>query len=92
MLRGVSIFVREAHTCSRAMALLNLPGVRLEPVANNAESDGAEEAVVEDVLPALLLGLLTRLHAEEPSGRRVVGVTVCVAAFARGREGELSLL
>lgn len=70
----------------------NLPGVRLEPVANNAESDGAEEAVVEDVLPALLLRLLAGLDAEEPAGWGVVVVAVCVAAPARGSGGDLSLL
>lgn len=70
----------------------NLPGVRLEPVANNAESNGAKEAVVENVLPALLLSLLTRLDAKEPSGRRVVWVAVCVAALARGRGRDLALL
>jgi hypothetical protein len=70
----------------------DLPGVRLEPVANNAESNGAEEAVVEDVLPALLLGLLAGLDAEEPAGWGIVVVAVCVAAPARGSGGDLSLL
>jgi hypothetical protein len=70
----------------------DLPGVRLEPVANNAESNRAEEAVEEDVLPALLLRLLAGLDAEQPAGWRVVVVAVCVAAPARGRGGDLSLL
>jgi len=70
----------------------NLPGVGLEPVANNAESNGAEEAVEEDVLPALLFGLLARLDAKEPAGWGIVVVAVCVAAPARGSGGDLSLL
>lgn len=70
----------------------DLPGVRLEPVSNNAESDGAEEAVVPDVLPALLLSLLARLDAKKPSGRSVVVVAVRVAAPACGRGGDLALL
>lgn len=83
------------HVYTRSTAAVpanNLPGIRLEPVANNAKSNGAEEAVVEDVLPALLLSLLAGLHAKEPSGRRVVGVAVCVAALARGRARDLALL
>lgn len=84
----------KAYKCPqrRLSAFENLPGIRLEPVANNAKSNGAEEAVVEDVLPALLLSLLAGLHAKEPSGRRVVGVAVCVAALARGRARDLALL
>jgi len=70
----------------------NLPGVRLEPVANNAKSNRAEEAVEEDVLPALLLRLLAGLDAKEPAGWGIVVVAVCVAAPARGSGGDLSLL
>lgn len=70
----------------------DVPGVRLEPVANNAKSNRAEETVVEDVLPALLLSLLARLDAEKPASGRVVGVAVCVAAPARGRGRDLALL
>jgi hypothetical protein len=70
----------------------NIPSIRLEPVANNAKSHGAKEAVVEDILPALLLSLLAGLHAKEPSGRRVVRVPVCVAALARGSGRDLALL
>jgi hypothetical protein len=88
----VSIFAANHVATVQPRHSQDLPGVRLEPVANNAESNRAEEAVEEDVLPALLLRLLAGLDAEQPAGWRVVVVAVCVAAPARGRGGDLSLL
>lgn len=80
-----------ANQCPKVLQL-DLPSVRLEPVANNAKDNAAEEAVVEDVLPALLLGLLAGLDAPKPAGRRVVVVAVRVAAAACGCRGDLTLL
>jgi len=48
------------------------PGVGLVAVSNHTESQGTEESVDENVLPALVLVLLAGLDAEEPASGWVV--------------------
>lgn len=58
----------------------NVPGVRLVAVSDDSKGHAAEKAPVEDGLPSLVLVLLTRLDAKQPSSRWVVVVSVRVGA------------
>jgi len=55
-------------------------GVRLVAVSNNTKGQSAVEAVKPNILPALLLVLLARLHAEQPAARSIVVVFVRMVA------------
>lgn len=58
----------------------DVPGVGLVAVSDDSEGHAAEEAPVKDVLPSLILVLLARLDAKQPSSRWVVVVSVRVGA------------
>jgi hypothetical protein len=54
----------------------NKPGVGLVCVTDDAKGQTSEEAIVENILPALLLVLLAGLDTEENTARGVVVVVV----------------
>lgn len=54
----------------------NIPGVGLVCVADDAKGQTAEETIVENILPALLLVLLAGLDAKQDTARGVVVVVV----------------
>lgn len=65
----------------------NSRGIGLEAVSDTGDQEATAEAVEEDVLPTLLLVLLSGLDAEQPAGRRVV--LGAVRGRGAGGGGEL---
>lgn len=64
----------------------HIPSVWLERICHNCHSEAAIESPVPNAFPALLLILLARLDAKQPSRRGVIARTVAALRALRLRE------
>jgi hypothetical protein len=58
----------------------DVPSIRLKRISNNRQHRPATKPIVHRPLPPLLLVLLPRLNAKQPSGRRVVVALVAAGS------------